>query len=702
MKKLLPFLLIAWFCFSTNKVYAQEDLMDSQKVFPQKVLPETFSNYSFLLMYINDGWVYSLMGTALNHNIFYARQLDIQPGGGTCAILVKRKDGKELESTKVPCHVEIYESEGEFMTKLKNPEKIEIISIGYAPDGRSFVTGNVNKCLKFYETRNYTQYMEMNIGVQPTVFSLSGNNYFVAAAEGNTVEVWALQARTLRKKITSDSNVSSVAFSEDNSMMAVLTKNGDAVIYDTKDFSEKYTLNNMGNAIACRFHTDNKYLGVVTDESTIVLQNIRNAEDRLVFENPGGGINKISFVDDYVDEGGSYLLYTSGYDVVWQKLGSIKINLTQYINEQAGIKMNEWLKRREGESMEDYQIRVNDETRLKQRMEFEKIVATEMAGDILNRQNARLGKYNMQTEKLAVDFDELSSITLGVPRDEIAGITTAADLEFVNTVYGVNEKDEFEIIYAEALNRKTGKKYIFDNLDRKIVATMTMDEDFVPLNVIRQSSMEEMRLKEIRKKIVDEAKCENKITDHTNISVNTEVVTDFDASGRKIINYKVGYSYEVQKDFVANDDFAPGKYKIEDSNAGMSMLAIVNEAFGTDFAQYIKAGKQIKIKLIGSADASPIKSKIAYDKCYGEYNNELIYMDGKLNRVDLSKESGITENKQLAFVRALGVKNYIEQNIPALKDMKCDYQYNVEVSDKKGGEYRRIGVEFLFIDAFEK
>lgn len=34
--------------------------------------------------------------------------------------------------------------------------------------------------------------------------------------------------------------------------------------------------------------------------------------------------------------------------------------------------------------------------------------------------------------------------------------------------------------------------------------------------------------------------------------------------------------------------------------------------------------------------------------------------------------------------------------------MVCEYQYNIEVSDKKGGEYRRISVEFLFIDAFEK
>ena len=44
-------------------------------------------------------------------------------------------------------------------------------------------------------------------------------------------------------------------------------------------------------------------------------------------------------------------------------------------------------------------------------------------------------------------------------------------------------------------------------------------------------------IKEI-KKVMEEAKHENKITDHTNISVNTEVLSDVDASGKQIMNYK--------------------------------------------------------------------------------------------------------------------------------------------------------------------
>ncbi len=132
------------------------------------------------------------------------------------------------------------------------------------------------------------------------------------------------------------------------------------------------------------------------------------------------------------------------------------------------------------------------------------------------------------------------------------------------------------------------------------------------------------------------------------------------------------------------------------------MLKIVEQAFATDFAQYIKAGKRIRIKVTGSADAAPILSRIAYDGSYGDFANELIYKNGQLANISVSKASGITENDQLAFLRAMGVRHYIDSKITALKDMVCDYQYNIELSDKTGGEYRRISVEFLFIDAFEK
>lgn len=49
------------------------------------------------------------------------------------------------------------------------------------------------------------------------------------------------------------------------------------------------------------------------------------------------------------------------------------------------------------------------------------------------------------------------------------------------------------------------------------------------------------------------------------------------------------------------------------------------------------------------ADASPINGKITYDGCYGEYTNEPVYKDNDLSNITVTKESGVTQNDQLAF-----------------------------------------------------
>jgi hypothetical protein len=72
----------------------------------------------------------------------------------------------------------------------------------------------------------------------------------------------------------------------------------------------------------------------------------------------------------------------------------------------------------------------------------------------------------------------------------------------------------------------------------------------------------------------------------------------------------------------------------------------------------------------------------------------------RLANITVTKSTGIGENDQLAYLRAMGVKDYIEKNIPALQKMKTSYDTYIEVSENKGGEYRRIGVKFTFINVF--
>ena len=60
----------------------------------------------------------------------------------------------------------------------------------------------------------------------------------------------------------------------------------------------------------------------------------------------------------------------------------------------------------------------------------------------------------------------------------------------------------------------------------------------------------------------------------------------------------------------------------------------------------------------------------------------------------------MADNEQLAFARALGVKNYINNKIQGFANMQTDYQHHIEVAKEEGSQFRRISVIYTFIDAF--
>lgn len=355
-----------------------------------------------------------------------------------------------------------------------------------------------------------------------------------------------------------------------------------------------------------------------------------------------------------------------------------------------------------GESMEDYAIRVNDETRIKQQQLFAQEVATALAGDRISMDNPFIDGYDASNNMLNIGFKGLPSIGLEVPSNE-AGDFKDGKMKFSNAVYVLNDKDEFELAYVEVTNETTNKVYIYDNIGRTKLTALEADENFVPLEIMQQATREEAQLAEIKEQVIEEKKQDKLITDNTQINVKTEVIPGVDANGKKILNYKVGYQYEViNKEFSAKEDFPSGGYNIERSNAAMSLMKIIKNAFEGDFAKYLSEGKQVKVIITGSADAAPIRGRLAYDGRYGEFVDEPYYKDGNLDNITVTKAGGIAQNEQLALMRAAGVKTYIEKNVTTLGNTKNEYEYHVEVAKERGGEFRKINVEFVIMDAFQQ
>ena len=614
--------------------------------------------------------------------------------------LKEQRKSKELKSRK-NMEFHLAGKWGEELMKSASKGDIVPVAMCYGADARNFIVSNSLGEIIVYDTKEYLPQAYIQGKAVATSLAMSPNNYFIAAATGKGIDIWNFQTKELRKTIPMPAEVTELAFSGDASQMAVVTTDNRLTILDTKTWDKVDIFDKIGGTLSSpSFHPEGKYISVVKDGNAIVIMNLKNSAPEQTLDEALGGVTGSRF---FVNKQSNdiFMLSNRAKELVFWDANGLNPFFGKLMSKEVDAKMNEWVKMMQGESMEDYAIRVNDETRLKQQQLFAQEVATELAGGRISIDNPFIGEYDASKSMLNIGFNALPAIALEVPAGEVGDFKDSKNLKFDNAVYVLNDKDEFELAYVEVRNETTNKVYIYDNIGRTKLTALEADENFVPLEIMQQASREEVQLKEIKEAVIEEKKQDKLITENTQIDVKTEVVPGVDANGNKILNYKVGYQYEViNKEFSAKEDFPSGGYDIERSNAAMSLMKIIKNAFEGDFSKYLSEGKQVKIIITGSADASPIRGRIAYDGKYGEFVDEPYYKDGNLDNITVTRVTGITANEQLALMRAAGVKNYIEKNVTTLTDTKNEYEYHVEVAKERGGEFRKINVEFVIMDAF--
>ena len=669
-------------------------LAADRKVIQQKVYPAGFDNVSFGVFYYNDRNIYELKGKSLFNGY---GMVDMKMNPAYIAITSLQQTNKGKTS------VVVYDINPSHMLRERALATIKIkdaqpTAIAYSADARRLAVAFSNNQINTYDATYKLPTNTYTSKVNPTKLAFSDNNYFLAAGAGNQLEIWNLDKGTVRTTLKTDAAIKDFCFSNNSSNLMVLTAASKLYIYDTKTFEVLYTIEDLGEAIACVPNNTGKYVAVLNSNKMVSVINIFDPSERHITTDEDGGITTIRMIKhDSKDK--TYLVYNNTKAIVYQEVEGLAPFYNKMMTTQLNERLNQWMKQMPGESMADYQLRVNDSTRMEQARTIEREIATKMATGLLEQSEVTVGNYNPTTNSLALKISSMPDILIGVPMDEVTSFKNASNLEFHNAQYALNPNEKFELVYVEVFNPETGKTYIYDNRQRMASSQMT-EEDFVPLEIIQKSNMEETALVSLKEDIFNLAKQENLLSDKTHISVKTGVENAVDADGKKIINYNVDFTYEVEEEFSARDDFKPGHYHVEESNAAMIMLKIMTQAFEKDFAKYMVAGKQVKIKVKGSADASPIHRALAYDGKYGEYDGEPVYMNNELNNITLTKKEGIATNEQLAFARALGVQNYIEKEISAFGEMKRDYEYHIEVSKEEGSKFRRISVQYTFVNAF--
>ena len=680
----------AMFCGQTMAQVVEKRGFDSQK----KI--NAFDNTTFCTAYLSDGALYTMRDIAIN-DVRKIERIVFNPTGSSIALL----------RAKNPISIYSFRDRNKKLFELKEKrKKLKAkpmpVSMCYSADARSFIVGNSLGEIVIYDTKEYMPLAYIQGEAPATALAMSSNNYFIAAAAGQNINIWNFQTKELRKAIPMPAVVKEVTFSPDAALLAVTTDDNHLTIIDTKNWDKVDIFDKLGGTLSSpSFHPEGKYISVVKDGKNIEIINLKNGVVEQDIVDPTGGVTGGRFFKNNQNSEVFLLTNRTKQMVFWDANG-LNPFYGKIMGREVDAKMNEWVKMMQGESMEDYAIRVNDETRIKQQQLFAQEVATALAGDRISIDNPFIDGYDASNNMLNIGFKGLPSIGLEVPSSE-AGDFKDGKMKFSNAVYVLNDKDEFELAYVEVTNETTNKVYIYDNIGRTKLTALEADENFVPLEIMQQATREEAQLAEIKEQVIEEKKQDKLITDNTQINVKTEVIPGVDANGKKILNYKVGYQYEViNKEFSAKEDFPSGGYNIERSNAAMSLMKIIKNAFEGDFAKYLSEGKQVKVIITGSADAAPIRGRLAYDGRYGEFVDEPYYKDGNLDNITVTKAGGITQNEQLALMRAAGVKTYIEKNVTTLGNTKNEYEYHVEVAKERGGEFRKINVEFVIMDAFQQ
>lgn len=694
MKKfLIPISLICSLGFSINATATDNTEAPSEKkdytFRSAKPIKQTESLYVTLVSATPTS-IQNVTGTEIVTLKDSIKRMALNPTGINVTVVKKNKKGKYS--------LETYTTDG----LAKKLMSLDVKKYGtpyaaaYTPDSRQLAVAT-DKATWLFETKKFKPFGELPaFTCHPDMIVFSPNSYYLAAAGDKKVEVMNFEQKTMRRVINPGETVTDVVFSKSSEDMAVMTSDGMIEIYDTKTFNVKSMIEDLDKGIACDFNFDGKYLAATANDDKVTVINLLKPEDRITMEIPDATLSDVLFISDSND---ATLLTAATDKSILARRMQLEPYYSRLVSDEVDMKMTEWLKKMPGESLEDYQLRVNEDTREKQRRLFEDEISTQLAGNLTAMSTISLGQYDADNEVLAVNFDNMPTIFLPMPRTDLGGINSASDLEISEQQYGLLNDDTFELIYAKFTNRNTGAVYIYDNVDRRTMDYMKND-NVVSLELVQQQMMEEIKLEEIKEQIMTEAKKDNIISDHTNITVNSEVIPDYDADGNKILNYNVNFTYQVDPEFSAEEDFAPGKYRAEQSGAASSMLNIVKNAFEGDFSNYVKAGKRLNIKISGTADASQIRNTIPYDGAYGDIENEPIHQDNKMSVITVTRKSGIDSNEQLAFLRAYGVKEYLEQNVAGLKEMDTRYSYHIEVSKDTGSEHRRITVQFTFVDTF--
>lgn len=371
-------------------------------------------------------------------------------------------------------------------------------------------------------------------------------------------------------------------------------------------------------------------------------------------------------------------------------------------------KYEKWLVRGKFEKTVDYELRVNQSTKNKMIARLVQEVIDSI-GNTKNKFELLRNEYNPDHEMFKVYLKANDPIALNVPIKEASSFDENFLKLILNPRFTI-ENNTFPLVYMDFTNPQNKLTYSFRNQKetfdvRKIfpnigqIDTVIIPKEILIQEIAKQEVVFQKQLADFTTKMVES----KDITDNVKTNVIASVVEEKDVVGKSELNYRVTYSYEVIKAIFEGqtDDFPLGKYKVSTSNAAKLTLEVLKETVEKKLYKFLDSGTKVTVKITGSTDATPVNSAIKYDGEYGIFSDADCFVNDHLSTVNLSQNSGITSNEQLAFLRTYSVRQFIETYIDALRGTQNIFQHYCVISKEKGSQYRRVAIELTIHKAFE-
>lgn len=686
MKRIL--IIVFSLMLSAFAVRAEIGLKTIQK-YPMGYSPELFCTNGLACYYLSDNRVYNYVNIDLLKVNGAVQDIKILPTGTSFyALYQNRKQESSLVTDNLFGKA--------ILSDLNVPHPN---CFCFSADASMILTAGLDGKIHAYSILG-NKFREIKTIDEPAIcntISISPNKYYVVTSTGNELHIYNYDTAKLRLSIPMDGKAQKTVFSSDGSIMYVLCDNSAIHCFETVNFTEIQQIGNLEEALSFDVSGDGKYLVVASDNRLTVINTFSQSR-RQIIEIPRGGVTGVTFAK--VRSGSERIVYNTSDYMYFSELTGLEANYTRLLKDELSSRMDAWMKQMPDENLEDYNDRVNEVTMKSQSILFQQEIATELARQYFDAPEFELNGYDYSNHILPVSFGEIQQIYLTVPEEELVSFSDSKQLEFHNPIYIINETDEFELVYVEVDNKATGRQYVFDNRERRSLDFLSINDNYVPLELIQLSNMQETKLNEIKNAVIDESISNSIISSHTQVNVRTSVSNGTDADGKGIFTFTVAMDYVVDKGFSETEDYPSGCYRVEESGAATALCNIISKAFAEEFSAYIKSGKKVTVSVNGTADASKIRNAISYDGVYGEFYEYPAYDNGVLFDITVDLKKGIRTNDELAFIRAAGLKEEICKRVNGLELMDCTYIYNIHVSDSIGAEHRRVSVSFTFPDAF--